>query len=79
MAEPALARDLLPEDAYDGDDPFPLRLVVLERTVASIMQDHEGAQRVRRVMSALELVDKLGAELDELVARIAAARARLED
>ena len=76
MAEPAIARDLLPEDAYDGHDPFPERLAVLERMVASLAEDPDTESRALRAALALRWLDELGAEALRFFNRVTTARDR---
>jgi hypothetical protein len=77
MAEPAIARDLLPEDAYDGHDPYPERLAVLERVVASVLEDPDPESRALRMALTLRWLDNLGAEALAFVDRVTNARVRL--
>jgi hypothetical protein len=78
MAEPQLARDLLPEDSYDAGDPLGVRLDTVERVVLSVLADTDAASRATRRPVALRLLDKIGEELLTLMDRVTAARARME-
>jgi hypothetical protein len=77
MADPVQVRDLLPEDAYDGDDPFDVRLDTMERVVQSINDDDDIASRTIRRTVALRTLDRLGDEVLVLVDRVAALRRRI--
>jgi hypothetical protein len=78
MAEPTQVRDLLPEDAYDGDDPFDIRLSVAERAVESWVDDNaEG--RDQRLVGLLRLLDKLQDEIQQGLDRLTVARSKMRD
>lgn len=80
MAEPQEVRDLLPEDAYDGNDPFEERMRVAERAVESVLAaDADDEERLRRLPAIRRMIDKL---LDEATAfddRVERLRERFGD
>lgn len=78
MAEPATVRDLLPEDAYDGDDPFTERLRVVERWADDAANDPNESSRRNRARLALVKLDQLGDEVLAFMDRLSAARAKAQ-
>lgn len=59
MAEPRVTvGDLLPEDAYDAGDPFDVRLRIIDRLVADLV-DHPDApfHSARRRLAINKLAD----------------------
>jgi hypothetical protein len=66
-----------PEDGYDATDPLPARLVVLERTVESVLARPGEPRAPLRRQNAHRLLDVVDAELHDLHELIVELRERL--
>lgn len=74
-----LPQDLLPEDAYDGDDPFHIRLRVIERAVTSYLEDTDEESKQMRRRGIIRAIEKLNAESLEFVDRMTALQEKIGD
>jgi len=79
MARNTDVRDLLPEDAYDGDDPFPERLRIAEAMCASWAADSDPTSRAARRGAILRVLDRLNDEALSFYDRLTAAHTRMRE